>query len=59
MMLNVVPWPGSDSNVISPPKCAFIVEYDMYSPSPVPFFLFVVIISENSFCFTISGSPGP
>ena len=31
MMLNVVPWPGSDSNVISPPKCAFIVEYDINS----------------------------
>ena len=56
-IVNVVPWPFSVTNVISPSKCARIVEYDINNPSPVPFFPFVVIISLNNFFLTKSGSP--
>ena len=42
---------------MSPPKCAFMFEYDIYNPSPVPFFPFVVIISLNSLSCTSFGSP--
>ena len=57
IILNFVPLPSSDSTVIFPLKFAFIVEYDMYSPRPVPFFPLVVIISLNSFSFTFLGNP--
>ena len=59
IILNVVPTPSLDSNVMSPLKWALMVEYDMNNPSPVPFFPFVVIISLNSLSWTSFGKPQP
>ena len=55
----VVPFPGSESTVIFPLKCALILEYDINNPNPVPFFPYVVTISLNNLSFTTSDKPGP
>ena len=57
-MLNSVP---SDdvSNLISPLNFAFIIEYDINSPRPVPSLPFVVIIYLNNLFLIESGIPGP
>ena len=56
-MWKIVPTPFCVSKVISPPKCARMVEKDINKPSPVPFFPFVVIISLNSLFSTSLGRP--
>lgn len=58
-MWNTVPFPGSLSKLISPLKCALIVEYDMNKPNPVPFFPFVVTISLNNLSLTSCDRPHP